>query len=183
MRESRSSGSVRGVLSNGHPYRDTVPFTCNVELRPQKSLDTRCNNHASSRSSIIRSERTLASWRVIYVDDESDIREVASMALELDPAFEVRTCPGGREAIAMARSWNPDLILLDVMMPGMDGPMTLEELRRDVTTQDIPVVFITARTQARDVERFLQLGGAGVISKPFDPMALAEDVRKYLPAR
>ena len=83
----------------------------------------------------------------------------------------------------MARSWNPDLILLDVMMPGMDGPMTLEELRRDVITQDIPVVFITARTQARDVERFLQLGGAGVISKPFDPMALAEDVRKYLPAR
>jgi CheY-like chemotaxis protein len=125
----------------------------------------------------------LASWRVIYVDDESDIREVASMALELEPAFEVRTCSGGQEALDVARTWMPNLILLDVMMPGMDGPMTLEELRRDVTTQDIPVVFITARTQARDVERFLSLGAAGVIAKPFDPMALAEDVRKYLRER
>jgi CheY-like chemotaxis protein len=127
-------------------------------------------------------EDVLASWRVIYVDDESDIREVASMALELDPALEVRTCSGGQEALDVARSWNPNLILLDVMMPGMDGPMTLEELRRDAITQEIPVVFITARTQARDVERFLRLGAAGVIAKPFDPMALAEDVRKYLPA-
>ncbi|RCW81537.1 response regulator [Phyllobacterium bourgognense] len=124
----------------------------------------------------------MASWRVIYVDDESDIREVAAMALELDPAFEVRTCAGGQEALDAARAWNPNLILLDVMMPGMDGPMTLGELRRDAITQDIPVVFITARTQARDVERFLQLGAAGVIAKPFDPMALAGDVRKYLQA-
>ncbi|PSH63637.1 response regulator [Phyllobacterium sophorae] len=124
----------------------------------------------------------MASWRVIYVDDESDIREVASMALELDAALEVRTCAGGQEALEVARSWKPNLILLDVMMPGMDGPMTLEELRRDAITQKIPVVFITARTQARDVERFLQLGAAGVIAKPFDPMALAKDVRKYLPA-
>jgi CheY-like chemotaxis protein len=127
-------------------------------------------------------EDVLASWRVIYVDDESDIREVASMALELDAALEVRTCAGGQEALEVARSWKPNLILLDVMMPGMDGPMTLEELRRDAITQNIPVVFITARTQARDVERFLQLGAAGVIAKPFDPMALAEDVRKYLQA-
>lgn len=124
----------------------------------------------------------MASWRVIYVDDESDIREVASMALELDAALEVRTCAGGQEALEVARSWKPNLILLDVMMPGMDGPMTLEELRRDAITQNIPVVFITARTQARDVERFLQLGAAGVIAKPFDPMALAKDVRKYLQA-
>ena len=72
----------------------------------------------------------MASWRVIYVDDESDIREVASMALELDAALEVRTCAGGQEALEVARSWKPNLILLDVMMPGMDGPMTLEELRR-----------------------------------------------------
>jgi CheY-like chemotaxis protein len=126
-------------------------------------------------------ESVLASWRVIYVDDESDIREVASMALELDPAFVVKTCSGGQEALDMARSWNPDLILLDVMMPGMDGPMTLAALRAETITKDIPVVFITARTQARDVERFLELGAAGVIAKPFDPMALAEDVRKYLP--
>lgn len=123
----------------------------------------------------------LASWRVIYVDDESDIREVASMALELDPALIVKTCSGGQEALDMARSWNPDLILLDVMMPGIDGPMTLAALRVETITKDIPLVFITARTQARDVERFLELGAAGVIAKPFDPMALAGDVRKYLP--
>lgn len=118
--------------------------------------------------------------RILYVDDEADIREVAAMSLELDPDFEVRTCASGIEAIGAAAEWLPDLILLDVMMPLMDGPATLAKLRAQPETKDIPVVFITARTQAHEVEGFKSLGARGVIAKPFDPMALAATVRDYL---
>ncbi len=118
--------------------------------------------------------------RLLYVDDEADIREVASMALELDPEFEVKTCASGGEALSVAAEWRPALILLDVMMPGMDGPTTFSHLREVPATRDIPVVFITARTQAPEVARFQALGARGVIGKPFDPMALAGLVRGYL---
>ena len=122
------------------------------------------------------------SARILYVDDEPDIREVAAMAIELDPDLEVRTCESGEEALAIAPDWKPDLILLDVMMPSMDGPATLAALRADGAAANIPVVFITARTQAHEAGRFLSLGAAGVIAKPFDPMTLADTVRTYLPA-
>jgi two-component system, OmpR family, response regulator len=120
--------------------------------------------------------------RILYVDDEADIREVAVMALELDPELEVRACASGAEALAVAPGWMPDLILLDVMMPGMDGPTTLVELRKRPETGSIRIVFITARTQAHEVERFMGLGAAGVIGKPFDPMTLAGQARAYLAA-
>lgn len=119
--------------------------------------------------------------RILYVDDEPDIREIAAMAIELDPALEVRACESGEEALPVAATWKPDLILLDVMMPSMDGPSTLAALKSDAATSGIPVVFITARTQVHENERFLGLGAAGVIAKPFDPMTLAETVRGYLP--
>lgn len=118
--------------------------------------------------------------RILYVDDEPDIREVAAMAIELDPGLKVRTCESGEEALAVAPGWRPDLILLDVMMPEMDGPATLAALRADAATAAIPVVFITARTQAHEAERFIGLGAAGVIAKPFDPMTLAGTVQGYL---
>lgn len=118
--------------------------------------------------------------RILYVDDEADIREVAQMSLELDPAFEVRTCASGAEGIAEASAWRPDLILLDVMMPGMDGPTTFARLKEQVETAAVPVVFITARTQAQDVASFRALGARGVIAKPFDPMTLAAKVRDLL---
>ncbi|HEY0627097.1 MAG TPA: response regulator [Allosphingosinicella sp.] len=118
--------------------------------------------------------------RILYVDDEEDIREVASMSLELDPGLEVRTCSSGIEAIPAAAEWQPDLILLDVMMPNMDGPTTFSKLKAQAETADIPVVFITARTQAQEVEAFKALGAKGVIAKPFDPMSLAGKVREYL---
>jgi two-component system, OmpR family, response regulator len=120
--------------------------------------------------------------RILYVDDEPDIREVAAMSLELDPALEVRSCASGYEALDMAAEWKPALILLDVMMPGMDGPTTFGRLRERPTTAEIPVVFITARAQAREADGFLALGAAGVIPKPFDPLTLAATVRAYLPA-
>ncbi|WP_077147511.1 response regulator [Sphingopyxis sp. KK2] len=118
--------------------------------------------------------------RVLYIDDEDDIREVAEMALELDPGFEVRTCASGQEGLAAAREWQPRLILLDVMMPELDGPGVLERLRQDPATAAIPVVFITARTQAHEVERLRGLGARGVLAKPFDAMALAGQVRALL---
>jgi two-component system OmpR family response regulator len=122
----------------------------------------------------------MAITRVLYVDDEADIREVATISLGLDPEFEVRSSASGPEALAVADGWQPDLILLDVMMPGMDGPTTLAKLREQPACSAIPVVFITARTQARERDRFLALGAAGVIAKPFDPMTLAATARKFL---
>ena len=119
--------------------------------------------------------------RVLYVDDEPDIREVACMALELDPDFEVRCVGSGREGLAAAREWLPHIILLDVMMPGLDGPSTLGILKADPCLAHIPVVFITARVHAGEIEAFRERGAAGVLRKPFDPMTLAEDVRAFLP--
>lgn len=120
--------------------------------------------------------------RILYVDDEEDIREVAAMAIGLDSELEVRTCASGGEALAEAAAWQPDLILLDVMMPEMDGPTTLARLREQDATRGIPVVFITARTQAQEVEGYRALGARGFVAKPFDPMALAATVRDYLAA-
>lgn len=118
--------------------------------------------------------------RILYVDDDDDIREIAQMSLELDPDLEVRLCSSGAEAIDAVASWTPDLVLLDVMMPGMDGPEALARLRDDASSAAIPVVFITARSQEKEVERLKALGAAGVIAKPFDPMTLAKQAREYL---
>jgi two-component system OmpR family response regulator len=120
--------------------------------------------------------------RILHVDDEPDIREVVELSLGLNPDFEIRSCGSGAEAVAIAAEWSPFIILLDVMMPGMDGPTTLAQLRGNPRTADIPVLFMTARAQAREVERFVSLGAQGVISKPFDPMTLAFLVRSHLQA-
>lgn len=119
--------------------------------------------------------------KILYIDDEADIREVALMSLELDSDLEVRDAGSGAEGLALAAAWRPDLIMLDVMMPVMDGPTTLEKLRENPVTEAIPVVFITARAQPGEIARFEALGARGVIPKPFDPMTLAETVRSHLP--
>ncbi|WP_274627700.1 response regulator [Arvimicrobium flavum] len=118
--------------------------------------------------------------RILYVDDEDDIREIAQMSLELEPEFEVHLCSSGAQALDKAAAWQPDLILLDVMMPEMDGPETLRRLAAGDQTSAIPVAFITARTQTHQVERYLAMGAVGVIPKPFDPMRLASDVMQLL---
>jgi CheY-like chemotaxis protein len=124
----------------------------------------------------------MSSVRILHVDDEPDIRDVVDMSLGLDPDFEVRACASGAEAIAAAAEWRPLLILLDVMMPGMDGPTTLTQLRKNPQTSSIPVIFMTARAQTREVEHFIALGAQGVISKPFDAMTLAAEVQSHLHA-
>jgi CheY-like chemotaxis protein len=123
----------------------------------------------------------MASVRVLHVDDELDIREIVEISLGLDPAFAVRSCASGADAIAAAAAWLPDLILLDVMMPGMDGPTTLARMRSRPQVIHVPVVFLTVCAQTREKERFLSLGAVGVIAKPFNPMMLAAAVRRYAP--
>ena len=122
----------------------------------------------------------MTALRVLHVEDEPDIREVVEMSLGLDPDLETRSCSSGDEALAVAVDWPPDLILLDVMMPVMDGPTTLARLRENAQTAKIPVVFMTARAQTREIDHFRSLGAAGVIPKPFDPMTLAASVRAYV---
>ena len=118
---------------------------------------------------------------VLYVDDEPDIREVATMSLEVDPGVRVVSFDAGPAALsALDEGLRPDVILLDVMMPGMDGPTTLNRIRERPDSAATPVVFITARAQTHEQERFKALGAIGVITKPFDPMKLASQLRAML---
>jgi CheY-like chemotaxis protein len=114
---------------------------------------------------------------VLYVDDEPDIREIAALALGLDGVLDVRTAGSGVEALAAARERAPDLMLLDVMMPDLDGPATLARFRAEPALATIPVVFVTAKTLPSELARFRALGAAEVLSKPFDPMRLLDQVR------
>ena len=115
--------------------------------------------------------------RIIYVEDEPDIQAVARLALETVGGFSVRICSSGQEALDAVASFAPDLILLDVMMPGMDGPNTLKALRELPDTADVPVVFMTAKVQPGEVAYYTELGAVGVIPKPFDPMALSDQIK------
>ena len=117
---------------------------------------------------------------VLIIDDESDIREVAQLGLELVGGWQVATAPSGVDGLAQASADRPDVILLDVMMPDVDGPETLRLLRADPATEAVPVVFLTARSEATDVEWLEGLGASGVIAKPFDPVTLADDLTKVL---
>jgi len=121
----------------------------------------------------------MSGLRVMLVDDEPFIRELVEISLALDPDISVKSCASGREALTEVDQWLPDLILLDVMMPDMDGPQTLTQLRERNGTAGIPVVFMTARAQNRDIVHFLTLGAVGVIPKPFDPVGLANEVKQY----
>jgi len=120
------------------------------------------------------------SKRILIVDDEDDIREVAKVSLELVGQFDVLSASSGRDGLEQARTSRPDAILLDVMMPDLDGPGTLAQLQADPLTREIPVVFLTAKTQQAERTRLAQLGAAGVLIKPFDPMKLASDIAATL---
>jgi len=122
----------------------------------------------------------MTALRVLHVDDEPDIREVVELSLGLDPDLVVCSCASGEEALAVVEDWAPAVILLDVMMPVMDGAATLGRLQSNPSTAHIPVVFMTARAQSRELDRFRSLGAVGVIPKPFDPMALAASLRAHI---
>ncbi len=120
------------------------------------------------------------SHRLLIIDDENDIREVAAMSLETMKGWDVLQASSGREGIRVAREKHPDAILLDVMMPDIDGPSTLEVLRQDPATASIPVLFLTAKVQSADRERLADLGVAAVLSKPFDPLTLPDQIAEAL---
>jgi CheY-like chemotaxis protein len=114
---------------------------------------------------------------VLYVEDDPDIQEVARLALEIVGGLEVIVASSGSEALRLALNDVPDLVLLDVMMPGMDGPTTLTELRKVEGMDDVPVIFVTAKVQSSEIQHYISLGAVGVIAKPFNPMTLADEAR------
>ena len=117
--------------------------------------------------------------RVMCVEDDPDIRMIIEFSLATLGGYQVCLCPDGRAALAQAPNFKPDLVLLDVMMPGLSGPETLAALRRLVEMAGVPVVFMTAKAMPDEVEELLQYGATGVIVKPFDPVTLPQDIRIY----
>lgn len=115
--------------------------------------------------------------RILFVEDEPDIQVIARLALEAVGGFSVEICSSGEEALQKAVGLAPDLILLDVMMPGMDGPATLAALRRLPQFISTPVIFMTAKVQPSEVSQYKALGALDVVAKPFDPMTLSATIK------
>ena len=118
--------------------------------------------------------------KVLIIDDEPDIRRIARLGLTRVGKMDVVEAPSGAEGVIKAKEERPDAVLLDVMMPGLDGPSTLARLREDPATAGIPVVFLTAKAIAAELDRLKALGAAGVLTKPFDPMTLARELLNAL---
>ena len=120
------------------------------------------------------------SRRILIIDDEDDIRQVADLSLETVAGWDVIVANSGAQGLLRAAEHMPDAILLDVMMPGMDGPTTFRELRKNPKTAGIPVLLLTAKVQGPDQRRFADLGVQAVLLKPFDPLTLANQMEKVL---
>jgi len=116
--------------------------------------------------------------KILYVEDEPDIQAVAKIALESVGGLITEVCSSGDEALEKVSAFNPELILLDVMMPNMDGPSTMKAIREIPEFSTTPVVFMTAKVQPQEVQALLALGALDVIAKPFDPMTLSDQVKK-----
>jgi two-component system alkaline phosphatase synthesis response regulator PhoP len=125
-------------------------------------------------------QNPLSTKRILLVDDEDDVREVAQLSLEMVGGWQVSSAASGAEGLRRAASDHPDAILLDVMMPEMDGPATFRALQADPATRGIPVLLLTAKARPADRERFADLGVVGVLPKPFDPLTLPRDVSQAL---
>jgi CheY-like chemotaxis protein len=116
--------------------------------------------------------------KALLVDDDPDLVILASYALEQLGGFQVVTSPGGAEVVDLARRERPEVVLMDVLMPELDGPELLRRLRRDPELAELPVIFLTGKTGRAEHERLLGLGARGVITKPIDPLAFAGEVRR-----
>lgn len=118
--------------------------------------------------------------RVLMVDDDPAIRQIAQICLTRVGQWEVVLASSGPEALRLGPPFNPDVILLDVMMPGMDGPTTLRLLQENAVVAKTPVIFMTAKVLSQEMESYSKMGAKGVISKPFDPMKLPSEIRQIL---
>lgn len=117
---------------------------------------------------------------ILHVDDDEDIRAITELSLSLGPGFVLHQCASGPEAIKMAPKINPDVFLLDMMMPGMNGEETWERLKNDVGMHDIPAIFMSARAEEEFAKHMIEIGATGIITKPFDPMTLGQEIRDAL---
>ncbi|MDR3772085.1 MAG: response regulator [Terracidiphilus sp.] len=117
---------------------------------------------------------------ILIIDDEDDIREVAALSLETIAGWQVFTANSGAQGLARAIEHQPEAVLLDVMMPGMDGPSTFRELRKNPATAHIPVLLLTAKVQSADQRRFADLGVEAILFKPFDPLTLSDQIAGVL---
>ena len=118
--------------------------------------------------------------RILFIDDEEDIKTLASFCIESEAGWETIAAGSGIEGIALAEAEQPDAILLDAMMPDLDGIQTLAKLQTNPKTKHIPIIFITAKVQASDRRRFYAAGAKGVIDKPFDSLTLASQIAGFL---
>lgn len=123
-------------------------------------------------------EDSLKIERIFLVDDDPNIRRIAEISLKKLGPWQVELAASGRELLALLKQGKPDLIILDVMMPEMDGPTTFQAVKEQFPDFDQPVIFMTAKVMSHEVDEYLNLGAAGVICKPFNPKDLADDVRK-----
>ncbi|HEY9904780.1 MAG TPA: response regulator [Candidatus Sericytochromatia bacterium] len=122
----------------------------------------------------------MATKRVLVIDDEDGIREIIQICLEAAAGWEVFTAASGSEGLANAQSTQPDAILLDVMMPDMDGPTTFRQLQANAATQHIPTILLTAKAKISEQQQFIDLGVTGVITKPFKALDLVNQIRQIL---
>lgn len=114
--------------------------------------------------------------KILYAEDEPDVRTVVELTIDAMSDYKIKTCDNGKKLLESVEEYAPDLILLDVMMPEMDGPTTFSNLQSSEKTKDIPVIFMTAKAQVHEVEKFKEVGALGVITKPFDPMSLCSEI-------
>ncbi len=118
--------------------------------------------------------------KVLIVDDEADIRRIGELSLQSVGGWDVLLAESGAEGMETARAQKPDLILMDMMMPEMDGLTVLRQLRKHPELESTPVIFMTAKVQQDEVARYLEAGALGVVHKPFDPMTLPDEIRRIL---
>lgn len=115
--------------------------------------------------------------RILYAEDDDDIQQIAIIALETIGGYTLKVCNDGVEALAAVEHFSPQLLLLDVMMPNMDGPKAFTKIREIEIFKNTPTIFMTAKIQPEEVNQYLKMGASGVVAKPFDPMTLADQVR------
>lgn len=116
--------------------------------------------------------------KILYAEDEPDVQMVVDITIQTMSNFEIKICGNGKLLLDCVEEYNPDLILLDVMMPEMDGPTTFKNLQANEKTRDIPVIFMTAKAQVHEVNVFKEIGAIGIITKPFDPMQLCSEIER-----
>ncbi len=116
--------------------------------------------------------------KILYAEDDVDIQSIAQMALEMMGGYTLKICNNGQEAIDAIADFQPDLLLFDVMMPLVDGPAAFKEIHANPAYQDIPIIFMTAKAQTGEVDEYYEMGAKGVITKPFDPMTLPDQILK-----